>query len=168
MTVVHIFQIRIIFYQATVGPLYHTNQQQQQPSKLVGSQLYGLDRISSTKSENFQACFEVDSKSNNSQPLTVMYYQHLVRLELLDRHYVCRSHDPFLGLMPTFVEKKPSSLHFSFCVFFLLRLFSFGSFLCIFFSDYLMSARVSSCQLVSACVSLLLNLVLPLLIILFH
>ena len=63
---------------ATAGPLYHTNQQQQ-PSKLLGSQLYGLDRISSTKSENFKACFEVDSKSNNSH-VTVMYYQHLVQL----------------------------------------------------------------------------------------
>ena len=85
--------------------------------------------------------------------------------KILDRHYVCRFHDPCLDIMPTFMKKKQSPLLFSFhvfflCVFFLLHLFS----------DYLTSAsaRVSSRQLASAHVSLLLNLVLPLLTILFH
>ena len=63
---------------------------------------------------------------------------------LLDRHFVCRSHDPCLGLMPTFVKKRPSSLLFSFRIFFLLRLLYVS-----FFSDYLMSALVSWRQLVS-------------------
>ena len=51
----------------------------------------------------------------------------------LDRHYVCRLHDPCLGLMPTFV-KKTSSFLFFLCLFSFVS-FSFASFFfCVFFS----------------------------------
>ena len=80
---------------------------------------------------------------------------------ILDRHYVCQSLDPILGIWSDYVKKSHLPWFFVFASF-LLFVYFFTSFLfrIIFILPNIMPDRASSCQLiVESCASPSINLI---------